>query len=364
MRHRAFVLGRHDCEVWWCDKRSVARWDPQARDWVDRQTFPDRWRHANPPAAVEWLDREAGVSIIECPDNVLQCWRLKRARQVVQWHTSPNLREWLNRDPLGPLERLQRHLAWRLRRRVYRKAHRLLAPSLDLAYLQGAYYGIHPDRVAILPYVFSLEAFRDVPEPAESGAGYALVAGNLEYFKGFDLLMRGYDRYRENGGLLSLVFAGSAGSRDPDPHARVMVQMPPVQEALKRWGPESVRFLGRVSQRELTGWRAAANGVIVSSRFDAFTLVAGETAMSGCPLLLSDRTGWRTLAAMSPGACVFDPYDARAVARALGEAEDPRNRPGLVEASRQLGARVSGEDLERKTLRFYMEAASAGGADS
>jgi glycosyltransferase involved in cell wall biosynthesis len=215
-----------------------------------------------------------------------------------------------------------------------------------------------------LPYVFSAEAFRDVPPPAEAGAGYVLVAGNLEYFKGFDLLMRGYDRYRERGGRLSLVFAGSAGRLDPDPHAQAMMRMSPVNEVLMRWGADSVRFLGRVSQGELAGWRAAANGVIVNSRFDAFTLVAGETALSGCPLLLSDRTGWRTQAAMCPGSCMFDPYDAHAVAAALDEAEDPRKRSTLMALSRQLAAMISGEALILKTVQFYSEAASGGKAAS
>jgi glycosyltransferase involved in cell wall biosynthesis len=345
VRQRAFVLARHDFEVWWCNRTDAARWDPDVGEWVDRRSFSGGRKHANPPSAVAWLDLEAGVSLIESPDNIIQCWRLKNARHAVQWHTSPNLREWLNFDPLSPLERLQRHVAWRLRRRVYQKAHVLLAPSLEVAYLQGAYYRIHPDRIAILPYVFSREAFRDLPRAAEKGAGYVLVAGNLEYFKGFDLLMKGYDRYRHAGGSLSIVFAGSAGETDPDPHARAMLDKRDVKDVINRWGNESIRFLGRIPWRKLAEIRAASNAVIVCSRFDAFTLVAGEAAMSGCPLLLSDRTGWHLQASMSPGMCQFDPYDSEAVAEALREAEDEGKRTSLIEATEKLASRISGEDV-------------------
>jgi DNA-binding SARP family transcriptional activator len=62
--------------------------------------------------------------------------------------------------------------------------------------------------------------------------------------------------------------------------------------------------------------------------------------------------------------CQFDPYDSEAVAEALREAEDEGKRTSLIEATEKLASRISGEDVEEQTARFYRQIISGIAAGS
>jgi glycosyltransferase involved in cell wall biosynthesis len=91
----------------------------------------------------------------------------------------------------------------------------------------------------------------------------------------------------------------------------------------------------------------------VGSRFEAFTMVAGEAFLSETPLILSTRTGWRALAAHYRAARLNDPYDADDMAQAFFEMENPALRESLVAGGRDLASFLTGEKLSNATKDWY-----------
>ena len=129
-----------------------------------------------------------------------------------------------------------------------------------------------------------------------------------------------------------------------------MLAIPSVKSCYAQYGDDWIKFLGRLSHEQLAEAQRNANATIVASRFENFTMVAGEAVMNGCPLILSDRCGWRLPAALTHGALIVDPHDAEALAAALDHVGDPVNRPDLIASSKRLANWISSPELVERTL--------------
>jgi glycosyltransferase involved in cell wall biosynthesis len=218
------------------------------------------------------------------------------------------------------------------------------------------------DRFVIIPHAFSMRADAGFAQRAtRDHDGSFLVAGNLEYFKGFDLILSGYGRYRDRGGSGVLKVAGTSGWDDPNPQVRSLLTSGIAHEVIGRHGRDSVRFLGRVNKQALAVERARAIATVVGSRFEAFTMVAGEAFLCGSPVILSDRTGWRMPAALCSGARLIDPYDPNDIAAAFAELEDPTVRDEYRAGADRMASYLQSDALGERTANFYREAITAGG---
>jgi glycosyltransferase involved in cell wall biosynthesis len=123
-----------------------------------------------------------------------------------------------------------------------------------------------------------------------------------------------------------------------------------VRQGLRLW---LGGFLGRLPKERLEEVRARCAVVVVGSRFEAFTLVAGEAFISRCPVILSDRAGWRGLAERFHAARLFSLHDPEDLAEAMFEVEDPTKRAALQEGGDKIAAYLSSEELFGKTVSFY-----------
>jgi len=360
IQHRAHILSGEDFEIWWASASAVARWSAAENDWVERRTFAipglkRRFMGRCPAWSPAWqyLAGERAVDVFEFQAGISSWLPFRRndPRIVLQCHTSTRTRAFLNRD-----HEVERQTA-RYQRWSNRNLHRaagIIACSSEIAMLEAGLFHIHPDRLTVLPHTFSRQAEAGLSVRNESGGnGCILIVGNVEYFKGMDLMVAGFDHYLRGGGSHRLQIAGCGGLHELSKASVAGTIVPRLEKLMAEQGSDKVEFLGRLNKDELARHRAAATAILIGSRFEALTMVAGEAFLTGCPLILSNRTGWHTLAARHRAARLIDPYDAPDIALALREMEDP----GVRQAYRQGGDAVAdylgSRELAGQTADFY-----------
>ena len=122
----------------------------------------------------------------------------------------------------------------------------------------------------------------------------------------------------------------------------------PWQRLAARLGvAERVRFVG--ARNDLERFYAAADGLLLPTRYDAFGLVCLEAAAAGIPIVTSRAAGAAELLAEA-GAIVEDPEDAAGFAAQLDRLSDPSLRARLGASGRSLAAE-HGWDLHVERLR-------------
>ncbi len=272
-------------------------------------------------------------------------------RIVLQCHTSPLTRAFLNGDT-DVARHMGRFKSWAVRN--LSKAHGILACSSEIAFLEAGCFHVHPDRITILPHAFDRRAedgFALKSAPVKDGS--FLVVGNVEYFKALDLVAAGFERYLQQGGRGRLLVAGCGGLHELWRKATVGAIKPIVERVLREHGKESIQFLGSISKDELARLRTKATAVICGSRFEAFSMVTGEAFLSHCPVILSERSGWRVLAERFQAAPLVDPYQPDEIAAAMFALESPTTRETYLKGGDALAAYLQSPELAEETTDFY-----------
>ena len=363
IQHRAQLLGRLGFDVWWANSVTCANWAPSRQEWTARRHFPigrlrrpllGRWPALSP--VWRYLAEERAVDLFEFQAG-LNSWLSFRPggpKIVLQCHTSTETRAFLNRD--GDVEkRCARFKKWA--RRNLRQAAGIVACSNEIAMLEAGLFHVHPDRMCILPHAFRLEADPGLRRRnAGDGDGTFLVVGNVEYFKGLDLILRGFEVYLQGGGTHCLAVAGCGGLHELRTTSAIAPIKSTVEKLWRDYGAERIQFLGKLDKAALAKRRSAATALVCGSRFEAFTMVAGEAFLTGCPVILSSRTGWNVLANRYRAARLMDPYDALDVAAAMGEMENGEARNKYRQGGDALGDYLQSPELANKTAQFYRRA--------
>jgi glycogen synthase len=147
-----------------------------------------------------------------------------------------------------------------------------------------------------------------------AGDGPLLVyAGRLVHEKGVQTLLDALRPLRRAHPQLRLAVAGTGYHAD---ELRA-------QARRLRLG-RAVTWLGFVAEDELAAVLAAADAVVVPSRYEPFGIVALEAAIAGAPLAVADTGGLRDLARRGVAATSFPSGDAAALAAAVsGLLADP-----------------------------------------
>jgi glycosyltransferase involved in cell wall biosynthesis len=107
---------------------------------------------------------------------------------------------------------------------------------------------------------------------------------------------------------------------------------------------DRVRFLGRLEQEALPAHYAAADLVVVPSRYEPFGLVALEAMAAGRPLLAADVGGLAEILPPGEPAMRFPPGDAAALAARAGALLDDRGLHRRIAEAGRLRAREFGWD--------------------
>ena len=186
--------------------------------------------------------------------------------------------------------------------------------------------------------IFNGVVLDDQPDP-DSGAPpgrpadsrYVLALGRVVEKKGFDLLIRAFARISPRHPDVVLAIGGDG------PAAAFL------QALVDELGiADRVRFLGRLSRREVAVAMARAEIFVMPSRLEPFGVVVLEAWRAGRPVVATNRGGPPEFVDDGETGLLVDPFDTAALAGAVDRLlSDPELRRALGAAGR---ARVAGFD--------------------
>jgi UDP-glucose:(heptosyl)LPS alpha-1,3-glucosyltransferase len=145
-----------------------------------------------------------------------------------------------------------------------------------------------------------------------------LLAGSGWHRKGLDTALKALAQTREKNSHLWI-----AGRDSPRPWKK---------QAEKLGVGNRVRFLG--PRDDLEKIYAAADGLLLPTRYDAFGLVCLEAAASGIPVITSRAAGAAELLA-DAGTVLENPEDVTGFAEAMDQLSDPNRRAQLGNVGRR-----------------------------
>lgn len=196
-----------------------------------------------------------------------------------------------------------------------------------------------PDR--ILPFAYTVERFDPPPIPAREDPRFQVVfVGSLIVRKGVDLLAEAFGRLARND--VRLTFVGDGPLRNT------------IMQTIARHGRMSqVEFTGNVSNAEARSRIAAADLLVLPSRFDGWGAVVNEALMLGTPVVCSNRCGARDLLDGKERGEVYRWNDVSALAAAL----DRRIAAGPISPETRLAIRRWSEAISGETVAEYLVSA-------
>ncbi|MFC6094151.1 glycosyltransferase family 4 protein [Saccharothrix lopnurensis] len=169
-----------------------------------------------------------------------------------------------------------------------------------------------------------------------SGAPLLLFFGRLEWEKGVQDLIAALPRVRRSRPGTRLVVAGTGTHRDWL-----------VEQARKHRVRRAVSFAGHLSDRSLAALLAAADAVVLPSRYEPFGIVALEAAAAGAPLVASTAGGLGEVVRDGVTGLSFAPGDVDGLARAVRSVLD--DGPAAARRARAAKARL-GTDFDWGTI--------------
>ena len=200
--------------------------------------------------------------------------------------------------------------------------------------------GIEPSGWRALPA--DVAQFRD--EHAPGGDPLLLYFGRLEWEKGPQDIIAALPRIRAQHPGTRLVIAGRGTQGDEL-----------LAAARKHRVVRAVDFLGHLSDRELRAALAAANVVVLPSRYEPFGIAALETAAAGAPLAASTAGGLAEVVVDGETGVSFPPGDILALAVAVNSVlADPAAAKRRAKLARQrLTTDFSWTQIAEDTAEVY-----------
>jgi len=182
------------------------------------------------------------------------------------------------------------------------------------------------------------------------GAPLVLYFGRLEWEKGVQDLLAALPRVRRAFPGTRLVVAGQG---------RQAVSL--VEQSRKLRVRRSVDFVGHLPDHDLVACLAAADVVVLPSRYEPFGIVALEAAAAGAPLVASTAGGLAELVVDGETGLSIEPGDVAGIAAAVGTVlSDPTAAARRAKAAKaRLGAEFNWTGIAELTASVY-RAASVG----
>ena len=355
--HRAYILSSNGFEVYWTDGLKVASFNTNKKEWeIVKEYKADKFfrikkRYPHLLPGIKYLIDEIKVDIIEFPDSYgYDIKKLKeKCKVIIQCHTSSPVRDFLNDLPLSIRAKLN---AKRIRRNLL-NADKVLACSYEIALLTAGFYKIHLDKFNILPHAFAKEFFNYSLEERIKRENYFIVVANVEYFKGIDLILNAFIEYKRRGGKNKLYYIGPVNLFDvPSPMKERWVELG-TDKLLAQLKKDDFEFVPYLKKEEVLKLMSNATATIVLSRFEAFSMVVGEAASVGCPLIVSNKLGLNNLIHKFDASIIVNPYDKNEVADAMIKMEDKDYNVKYGVNSQRLYNFLISNELIIDTVAFY-----------
>jgi glycogen(starch) synthase len=255
----------------------------------------------------------------------------------------------------SPLSRQVHSVEWWLAHR----ADALITCSSAMRDEVAELYDLDPAPISVLHNGIAPRAWRAGPADAAARAAHApagepllLYFGRLEYEKGVQDLIAALPRIRRAHPGTRLLVAGTGT-------AEKMLVATARTHRVRR----CVTFLGHLPDDDLRVALAAADAVVLPSRYEPFGIVALEAAAAGAPLVASTAGGLGEVVVDGETGLSFAPGDVAALAEAVGTVlTDPRAAAKRARAGRaRLAVDFDWARIAADTAAVYA-AAPAGGA--
>jgi UDP-glucose:(heptosyl)LPS alpha-1,3-glucosyltransferase len=257
-----------------------------------------------------------------------------------------------------PGRRVYHAIVLALERRLFAGTPRIVAIAARGQEEIERYYGVARSHLSVVYNGVDLERFhpdhrprlrqvalREVGIPA--AAFVALFVGSGFQRKGLATAVEALATMADRGAHLLVI-----GKDSPAPFERLAV----------RHGVGSrIRWLGPRPDTER--WYAAADTVVLPSRYEPFGNVHLEALASGVPTVASNRAGGSELIKDGVNGYVVDPLDAAAVARSL-ESICGADRQAMAAAARRSAEPFTHATQAERFARIYRELRSARSQDS
>ncbi|MQA62738.1 MAG: glycosyltransferase [Actinophytocola sp.] len=183
------------------------------------------------------------------------------------------------------------------------------------------------------------------------GAPLLLFFGRLEYEKGVQDLLAALPRIRAEHPGTRLVIAGKGRHLEPL-----------IEQARKLRIRRAVDFVGHLSDRDLRAVLAAADAVVLPSRYEPFGIVALEAAAAKAPLVASTAGGLGEVVIHRETGLAFTPGDVEALTAAVHEVLGDRAKAASRAATAQarLAADFDWARIATETADVYRSARASG----
>jgi glycosyltransferase involved in cell wall biosynthesis len=214
-----------------------------------------------------------------------------------------------------------------------RRSGRLIVPSEATRADLLQYYGIPPERVAMIPHGVNAEFYK---LPRQDLEPLLLCVSTLHPHKNIESLIRAYaHRTRKQ----RLVLAGMRGF-----HAR------PIERLIAKLGLEDrIEITGWIPRDKLIALYGRAWAFVYPSTFEGFGMPVLEAMAAGIPVACSDIAPLREVA--GDAALLFDPSDEDAMAEALDRiVEDENLRRRLAKSGPERARGFTWRRAARATL--------------
>jgi glycogen(starch) synthase len=303
----------------------------------------DGW-HPDVVHAHDWLVAHPAIALADALDvPLVATFHATEAGRYAGWLSSP-------------LSRQVHSVEWWLAQR----ADSVITCSAAMRDEVAELFDIDPEPISVLHNGIAQRGWRVGPSRVAAarerygpdGEALLLYFGRLEYEKGVQDLIAAMPRIRRAHPGAKALVAGTGTASD-------ML----VEAARTHRVRRSVRFLGHLPDEELAAVLAAADAVVLPSRYEPFGIVALEAAAAGTPLVASTAGGLGEVVVDGVTGVSFPPGDVAALAGAVKRVlADPGAAAQRARAARaRLGSDFDWTRIAAGTARVYA-AACAGGA--
>lgn len=162
----------------------------------------------------------------------------------------------------------------------------------------------------------------------------------LRIIEAFALLLQIYNNSSDN---IKLLICGSSGWKDSE------IYLLPKKFNIEK----HVKFVGRVSDQELSCLYSAAKGLVFPSLFEGFGLPILEAFNFGCPVITSNVSSMPEIA--GDAALVVDPYDIKQIVDALIQLQDDKLRYTLINKGYSQLKKFSFDKAAQQTHELFNE---------
>jgi glycosyltransferase involved in cell wall biosynthesis len=203
--------------------------------------------------------------------------------------------------------RLWKYFMSLLERRTYRLADRITCVSKDTADALAEDYGVPRQKMAVIENGID-EAYFDTSDPVQRDPATALFIGRLEERKGVFQLVDAFEQVHRHipSAKLRLIGRNLVGNR--------------LKDVIRVKGlTEFVDILGFIEEPMRIREMRQATIVVVPSVLEGFGLVAAEAMALGCPVIVTDCPGLRSLVRDGHTGLVVPSEDPAALADAIAK---------------------------------------------